>query len=251
MSNLIPTPRTDKNGRTVTRHMNPQSTSTTKNTAIPVPAMRAPKDHSAIVRDAAQTIIDLLGAKHPQGIPVKTLNKITAALRNYSDATLERIQQHDWTSKSVDHFSVGITNTWDETKVNDYMAATTALSEYEPDGAPPLHYNSWQHYPELHPANNNGDYPEERLSQIVALYRVTEDMIANDKDPYYWGELTNDIEFTYLDEDDQLRDFLLHPGSDYNREDITRIITTHHTYDPSKIKAMLALGVPSMTSGVL
>lgn len=252
MSNLIPTPRTDKNGRTVIRHLKPQSTSTPKNnTPIPAVSMRTPKDHAALAAVANQTIADNITTNNPQGIPVKTLNRITAALASYSDATLERIQQHEWNGKSANHFSVGIINAWDETKANDYMAATTALSEHEPDGVPPLHYDSWQHYPELHPANNEGDYPEERLSQITALYLVTEDMITNNEEPYYWDELTNDIGFIYLDDDDQLRSFLLNPGPDYTREDITRIITTHHTYDTGKIKAMLDLGVQSMTSGVL
>ena len=249
MSSLIPTPRTDKNGRTVTRHLKPQSTSTTKSsTPIPPLTLSAPKDHATLVSGATAALTNLL---YPEGTPAKDLAKITTVLTTYSDATLNRIQQQDWNRKPAYHFSVGIITTWDETKANDYMAATTALREYEPDGVPPLHYNSWQHYPELHPLNKNGDYPKERLNQLTALYIVTEHMIANGKEPYYWNDLTNDIEFTYLNDDDQLRNFLLNPGPDHNRDDITRIITTHHTYDPGKIKAMLDLGVQSMTSGVL
>jgi len=253
MSHLIPTPRTDKNGRTVIRHVKPPTTSTDKNqTALPTPTMLAPKkNHATIAADAMDTLVGVLYTKYRDGLPTKTLTNISEALTRYSDATLDRVQQHEWTVKSADHFSVGITRTWDETKANDYMAATKALREYEPDSIPPRHYDSWQHYPELHPANNDGDYPEERLSQITALYLVTEHMIANDREPYYWDDLTNDIAFIYLDDDDQLRDFLLNPGNDYARDNITSIITTHHTYDPEKIKRMLDLGVPSMTSGVL
>lgn len=251
MSNLIPTPRTDKNGRTVIRHMKPQSTGTPKNnTPIPAVSMRTPKDRAAIAAAVTQTLIDNLAHPHSQSPDARTRERITEVLTHYSLATLERIQQHEWTGKSANHFSVGIVRTWEETKANDYIATRTALNEYDPNGVSPLHYNSWQHYPELHPANNDGDYPEERLSQLTALYLVTKDMIANDKEPYYWDDLTNAISFIYLDEG-PFRDFLLNPGPDYNRDEITRIITTHHTYDPSKIKAMLDLGVRPMTSGVL
>jgi hypothetical protein len=220
-------------------------------TTIPPLSTPVAQTRTATVAEAARTLAEVLAADSSTGLDNKVLEKITTPLTGYSDTTLERIHNYPWNRTTSNHFMAGIMNTWDETKANDYMAATTALREYEPNGVPPLHYGSWQHYPELHPANNEGDYPEERLSQITALYLVTEHMIAQGEEPYYWGDLTNDIEFIYLDDDDKLRDFLLNPGTDYSRDDITRIITTHHTFDPERIKEMLNLGVQPMTGGVL
>jgi len=256
MSNLIPTPRTDKNGRTVIRHMKPQTAGTDKPTVnLPMPAA-VPDHHKTLVHETALNLFSIIEENYGGRNTALIINAIENALAKYSVATLDRIQHNEWLPHAANTLALGITTRWDETQANDFIAACHALREHEPHGVPAIHNNAWKHYRELHPANNDGDYPKERLDQIVTLYFVTEYMIADGEEPYYWdtyhlGELANDIEFIYLGDDNQLRKLILHPGPDYKCEDILRIVTAHHTYDPEKIKRMLDLGVPSMTSGVL
>lgn len=249
MSNLIPTPRTDKNGVTVIRHMKPQ-TAPKSRTTIPPVSTPVDKTRAIIIDEATRSLTGLLETGGSTGVNEKIARKITDVLTSYTDTTLDRIQHYPWTPTTSSHFSVGIMNTWDETTANDYMAINTVLAEEEPNGVSPFHYNSWQYCPELHPTNNEGDYPEERLNQLLTHYRVIEYMDSQDDEPYHWNELTSDYD-SYRIEDAQFRQLLLNPGPDYNRDDIIRIITTHHTYDPERIKRMLDLGVGSMTSGVL
>lgn len=249
MSNLIPTPRTDKNGRTVTRHMKPQAASKTSTSIPPVsPSMTKPR--ATIIDDVTRSLTGLLVTGGSTVAKEKIARKITDVLTGYTDATLHQIQQYPWNSTTASHFSVGIMNTWDEDTANDYMAINTALAEEEPDGVSPFHYGSWQYCPELHPSNNAGDYPEERLNQLLMHYRVAEYMEEHDDDSYHWDELTNEYD-AYLIKDEQFRQFILNPGPRYNRDDILTMITTHHTYDPERIKGMLDLDTPSLGSGVL
>lgn len=249
MSNLTPTPRTDKNGRTVIRHMKPQTT-TKSNTMIPPVSSPALQSRDARITAAVRKIDQAIAAPGAPEPHPRVFEKITRALNTYSDATIERVQQHSWGPATAVHFNVGVMNTWDETQANDYMMVSNALTEEAPDGIPPFHYDSWKHYPELHPANNDGDYPEERLAQLIAIYRVIEDMEEQGYEPYRMNELTSDADSYFLS-NDQLRNLICNPGHPHTPEEVARIITTHHVYDPERIKSMLDLENPSMSSGVL
>lgn len=246
MSNLIPTPRTDKNGRTVIRHMKPEPTAKSAST-IPPLTLNTTTDRNALILDithaisAAQTPFQL--SQHPKA-------EIIKALKPFTNTTLEKIQQFKWNAEKSNTFTFGIRNSWDETKTNDYLAVSEALSQEEPDGVPIEHYTTWGVYTELHPANNEGDYPEERLSQLLAIYHVINDMFQQDEYADEWAEVDGDFDEPYLART-PFRDFLLNPGPDYNRDDVLRIITTHHTYDPDRIKAMINLNNPSISGGIL
>ena len=202
----------------------------------------------AMVAQATETLRSALSSMYPGGVPQNRSDKIRATIEGYSDATLERIQQYSWSVNSAYFLTVGMINGWDETKANDYIAVTDALNLDE--GVRMFQHESWKHYPDLFPADNEGDYPEERLSQLVALYRVTKHMDDKGLEPYYDNDLNNDIDSTYV-EHDELRDFLLHPEEPYKREDIVHVIITNSVYDPDRIKAMLDNGTPSLTSGIL
>lgn len=245
MSNLIPTPRTDKHGRTVIRHMKPQAAA--KNANIPHLMLKAPKDRDVLVAGITQT---LSTAMTPLDLSMHPKAKIIKALTPFSNATLNKIQQCEWTSSKADAFTCGIRNSWDEARTNDYLAVSEALTKEEPDGIPVQHYSTWIEYPELHPANNEGDYPEERLSQLLAIYHVINDMFDQDEYADEWDEIDGGVEEPYL-APTPFRDLLLNPGPNYNREDITRIITTHHSYDPERIKAMLDFDVQPLIAGVI
>jgi hypothetical protein len=244
--NLHPTPRTDKNGRTVIRHMKPEATSK-NSTTIPPISLKPTTDRNEFILEIAHVISS---AHSPFNLGQHPKEQITKALTPFSNATLEKIQQSKWTASKVNDFTWGIRNVWDETGTNDYLAVSEALAKEEPGGVPVLHYSAWVEYPGLHPANNEGDYPEERLSQLLALYHVLNDMLDQDEYADEWDEIDGGPEEPYL-APTPFRDFLINPGPNYNREEIVRIITTHHTYDPERIKAMLSFEVQPMNNGVL
>lgn len=250
MSNLIPTPRTDKNGRTVTRHMKPHSQSAgSHSTKIPPVGMNG-AGRSVLIASVTTLLTKAIRTNFPEGVAINDVRRAAPALASYSDATLARIQQHPWTFQSARTLTLSATKEWDETTVNDYMAAAVALNLTEGHSISVMHTDSWHLYDELHPANNVGEYPAERLSQIVALYHVTEHMEEEGLEPYGYGERSHEVESYYLN-DDKLREFLLNPEEPYKRDDIVDIITTHNTYDVARIKTMLNHSVPALRGGVI
>lgn len=249
MSNLVPTQRVDKNGRTVTRNMKAAAPAE-KEPALPAVSLNKPvarseaEDHALNVSIASQTLWEYLPGYAPgTNLP----DRSTEALTGYSDATLHRVINFPWSKHSVKDFIHKISKKWNETTANDYMEVTAAMNSL---GIDTLHAASWHRY-DLHPANNEGDYPEERLSQLVAIVTVVEHMQygAFDFDPYWSNPVTDDIESTYLPQDD-LREFILHPGP-YNRDDIVDVILSHDAFDAERIKAILDFDVQPMKNGIL
>lgn len=251
MSNLIPTPRTDKNGRTVIRYMKPEQPA--KDTpSLPAPSeamvkylkMKANRsEHETMFLLADQELWESLDDDH------ENMSKASPVLRGYSIATLRRILNFQWWvhGQSPQTFAKNIAAKWTETTANDYMAYVTATGETITD-----HYaDSWQLY-ELHPSDNNSEeYPEERLSQIIALTEVTNFMQYSGLDPFPSCEhpITKD-ETAYLHQDD-LRAFILNPGDQYKREEITNAIIDHDAFDVERIKAILDTSTPALREGIL
>lgn len=281
-NNLIPTPRTDKNGRTVIRHMKNNNTSAPALT-LPAPTPST-SDNSAdrLLSGLLETIkgMDLggntnvtAGGTEPPlflksalnslrygfakgGMPERTANVCISGaepnLRKFSNATLERIQNHPWNRSAASTVTFGAARKWTETTVNDYMAVARALKLTEGYAISIMQTDSWNLYPDLHAPNNDGEYPEERLSQLVALYRITQYMEdhEDDLDPYWYDERSREPVAAYLHMDD-LREFVLHPEEPYKREDIVDTIIMNSVFDVDRIKAMLDSGSASLSSGVL
>jgi hypothetical protein len=180
------------------------------------------------------------------------LSESVPVLASYSDATLERVLEHRWTGEAAEAFLIKIAQQWTETTANDYMeaASTLRLTNWNRDFA--LHAASWQLYPTLHPANNEGDYPAERLSQIIALTRIVDFMQHHERgfDPYVYDERTKEIFSTYLRPDD-LREFVLNPEQPYNREDIVNVILTYDAFGVDHIKDIMDTASPALREGVL
>lgn len=132
------------------------------------------------------------------------------------------------------------------------MAVAVALNRTEGYSLSIMQTDSWNLYPELHAHNNDGEYPKDRLSQLVALYCITEYMEnhEDDLDPYWYDERSREPVATYLHMDD-LREFVLHPEDPYQREDIVDTIITNAVFDVDRIKAMLDSSSASLSSGVL
>ena len=164
------------------------------------------------------------------------------------------MQNHPWSFEAARNIAMSIPNKrWTETTVNDYMAVARRLGLIEGESISIMHADSWHLY-DLYPANNDGDFPQERLSQLVALYRVTEYMQERDEvlglDPYWYDKRTKEQVSLYLNSE-ELRELVLHPEEPYKREDIVDLILTHDVFDAGRIKGMLDNGTTSLSSGVL
>jgi hypothetical protein len=158
-------------------------------------------------------------------------------IATYSTTTLERISVHSWNHQSASQVAFKMEgNVWTETIVNDYMAVSADLGRIE--GVSDSQVKFWHLHPGLHAFNNDGDYPKERLSQLTALFRITDSLQAKD-----WGS-------THL-ADSRLWALVLCPEAPYRRDDIVGVITVHNEYDVDRIKAMLDHGSPALRSGVL
>lgn len=246
---LVPTRRADKNGKIVTRHVKPQD-AVQDRTPLPVPVLAAPDadSHEELVSSTAQIIFSIIIHKYPGRNPDIILDAIKRPLTRYSPVTVERIRAYEWNVETANTLTLGISYRWDETLTNDYMAVSEVIREEEPDGVPPLYYSQWKHYrSELHPENNNGDYPQERLNQLTAIYRVTKLIASSDS---YWAEPEDETETVYIDSD-ELRQLILNPGPQYTRDEVVSVILDHDTLDAGRVKKILDLGVSPMSGGVL
>jgi hypothetical protein len=254
MNNLIPTPRTDKTGRTVIRHMKPETATRAKvNQKLPPVTLAMSHDHAALISKATQRLNEILGFSHEDNQA-----ELHTALGVYPNATLHRVQHHDWTHTEAADFHAIITDgewngttkafvKWDETKVNDYLDVSQMIRELSREGVDSFHHNAWDLYPELSPADTN-EHAEERISQLVALYLVTEHMSEQGSNVFTSHPERGEV--IYL-EPSPLRDFIFNPGPNYTSSEVTRIMITHKEYDPDRIKAMLELDNPSLSGGVL
>lgn len=245
MDNLIPTPRTDKNGRTVTRHMKQHDNGADRGSFIPAPRTGS-LEHVRLVDDATDAIVNAVKDGRHEKIMIRDRRKMAAAFSTYSKSTLERLQKHPWSYYAASDFIDQVAG-WDETTANDYVEVTAALNLR--NGARPMHIDSWKKYPDLHPANNDGSYPEERRSQLTALY-VLADHIEDDGGEPFQLDNTGYLENYYIT-DDNLREFVLHPGEQYKREDIVEIVTSMSIYDIDHIKSILDNAASSLRNGVL
>lgn len=196
---------------------------------------------SALVTAAMDALLEAMSQNYRDHFMGNEMKLVTPKLSGYHVTTLRRITSHPWTPITSSRVVTQIAdNMWDELATSDYMAVALSL---DPINGHPLtlgHIQVMTMYSGLHPYENEGECPEERVSQIIALFHVADNLQANGKNR----------ESKYI-EDIDLRKFLLHPGIRYKREDIVDIIRTHNIHDVQHIKDMLDFEVRSMTSGVL
>lgn len=195
---------------------------------------------------ASNALAKALSAMYSDAMVKIELDQALPSLGTYTRETLQRITSHPWDCQSASQFTAGISSDWDEAIANDYMAVAVALGLTGGYSAPSMYFDSWHLHPRLHPANNHGDYPAERLNQMVALYRVTQHMINTGEEPY-WDAEDEDMQPTQV----KLLEFILNPEEPYHREDIAEVVTTHNVYNADRIKAMIDTGTSSLSSGVL
>jgi len=201
--------------------------------------MAASRTH--LVTAAVTTLADAMRQICMSDVVDKYTKSVLPIISSYSAPTLRRAVGHPWTpSTAKSAASDIISGWWDETALNDYMAVAMFL---DPANGHPLsaeHMHSLRLYSGLHPYRNDRDYPKERLSQIIALFHVADNMQDNGKN----------LDSKYITDND-LREFILRPSKEYKREDIVNIIRANNVHDVNRIKEMLDFEVQSLSSGVL
>lgn len=250
MSDLIPTSRTDKNGRTVTRHMKPHNTSTGA-TGTPIPRVKkvSQKEHQQVVLEAVMNLCEALIQRYDDDSVRRIRDSSIEVIGGYSTSTEQRIRDTSWGHYQAMQLATSIRpdkkRQWDETKVNDFLVL---LGNHEDDKINDWHLNSYHLYEELCPPNNAGDYPEERRSQINALLTVTDKMYSSAEHVLIYDDETKQSLFFIVDP--ELRSLVLNPGK-HNRDEVVAVIVGTDTFDASRIRMMLDADVPSLGSGLL
>lgn len=251
MSNLIPTPRTDKNGVTRIRHMKPQAAETSRRSPSipPVTSARGKAHHQRLVLEAVVVLCEALTGKYPDETVRMLRDTSRAALTKLSTSTVTAAKTHPWKPDVALRFCIGLEDHWSETKLNDYMALSNAVELPDSMSVSDWHLDSYGLYPDLCPHDCNGPYPEERLSQLAALYRVTEHMADAGQNVYRAGENGEGSVFYIPDND--LRNLILHPDEKYSRDDIVNVIRDRSIFDADLIRATLDFDTKSLRGGVL
>lgn len=243
MSKLIPTPRVDKNGRTVIRHMNVQRSGSGGN--MPLPLIMAEQDRSQIISEVASFITTGTNLDH-------YFDTVKEAIGEYSLDTLHRVTGN--LSKSHMNLLVsGFTLDWDEGKINDYISIAAAV-ENNSIWSEEL---GWQlkalaYYQDLTPLKPGHSYPLERALQCHA--------IVNTVSAIHWHKDEDDEDdngvFTHMDDgeflpyiqDPQLRALILHSDE---RNEVARIVKERGITDAEVIMDFLHSEAPAVADGML
>jgi hypothetical protein len=233
--------------------MKPQSSETKSATTRIPPVIQTPpvRDYDQLVIAASDVLVEAISRNHTEMTVNVIRDGAAEYLRKFSPATVSRIESHAWTPRSALMLCNGLFENWNETKVNDCVALSAALNLQDDMAVHERHLNAYdQHaYPDLCPPDNYGDYPEERLSQITALYHVTDYMGDLEDEDIRAYDRVRGVDMWYIS-DPELQSFILTPG-EYKREDIVDTIRDHGTLDVGRIKEIINTGTKSLGSGVL
>lgn len=240
MSNLVPTPRTDKNGRTVIRHMKAQRSGS--GTTLPPPPIAPEKDRDRLISEVATYITEDTNVSH-------YFNVAKEAIAVHSLDTLHRIMGE--LSKSHMNLLVhGFSMEWDENKINDYISIAKVVEENEIySGDLEGQLQALAYYEELTPIQPGFPYPLERALQCYAIVGATHAI------HWHADDESNGV-FTYMDDgefipyiqDQMLRGLILHSDE---RNDIARIIKERGITDPRVIMEFLHSDAPAVAEGML
>jgi hypothetical protein len=235
--------------------MKQQTAATGRNSSsIPSPSAVpkiSPKRHQQLVLESTIFLCETLSEMNTD-MTVRLLRDTTReALSNFSASTVASIKTCSWTPGAALMFCNGIDEGWSETKAKDCIALSTALDLHDNMSFSEQHLNAYEGntYPELFPLDNDAEYPEERFSQITALYHVTEHMLdIGDEHVNPYSRLRSDN--MYYISDPALQSLILTPGK-YSRDEIVNVIRDHGTFDTERIKRLLDFDTKSMRDGVL
>jgi hypothetical protein len=245
MSNLIPTPIVDKNGKRTTVHKKAQGPASSKT----IPSVALPQPDNFVLPAAhllAQAYADTQSIQ--PGVQERaykhTLDDMSMAMEYFSPETLQRITGTKLHINIKIALVNGISDDWKEETVNDFLCAAEVMN-----GVGMYHKDmqafaaAFKRYTGLKPFEN-GHYPEERASQITAISTVIQHMLENPhnlSDIDVWEEFMDEgewVEVPYL-KDAKLRELIV--TSEKDRDAIVNLITERSIFDADQIIELLTL----------
>lgn len=253
MTNLTPTPRTDKNGRVVVRHMKLEP-SFQHEYSIPAPVAVAPSAGDALMEGAYNAILNVVleGAASQNE---RTF--IEDYLRQLPSETLVAISE---LPDSEDYTRLwGIHTAMKDSVPSDLITDLIYLGDMlEQRGIEEIFFidyvRGFRYYEDLCPLGSDGAYPELRASQCRALTDVCMVMVDMiDEELISHKELAHptddDGEWTPFIRDADLRHLLL--ASDYDTDKLVGLIQERKIVDPNDLKAILDQDINVLAKGAL
>lgn len=254
MTNLIPTPRADKNGRVVVRHMKPES-SGQRDHSIPAPNVVAPDADNALMEGAYNAILNVVleGAA-------------SQSERTFIEDRLRELPSETLVVISELPDSENYTRLWGIHTAMKDMAPSAFITDLvyladmlEQRGIDEIFFSDYvrgfRYYEDLCPLGSSGSYPELRASQCRVLTDVCmtmvdmidEELISNEDMTYPTD--TDSDEWTPFVRDADLRHLLL--ASEYDTDKVVSLIQERKIIDPDDLKAILDQDINALAKGAL
>jgi hypothetical protein len=244
--NLIPERRVNKLGHVVTKHVKATRVDSSRNNlpmVLSLSGVRAVRINVMATRFYNRYAA---GLGHSPQESDRFMVKIINGLREFSDLTLSRL---DEVQPPVGGVIAGfLLAKHDEHTVNDFLAVLEVFKrEQMPQTAMEQYLWSLRVCEELAPQGENGEYPEERGEQCVALVRVMRHMEQKQAHRLFLrGEDGMDYPFI---SDDKLRQLVIGAGPD--REAVVQLILDRNILDSDHLVELVSGSHPSLVEGGL
>lgn len=261
MSDLTPTPRVDKNGRVVVRHMKADSDSGTRpKKSLPVPAVVPQQDTTDLVENASAAI-EVLTATAREAMRVEVDFSTTEETLIIKDKLpLLNEEEHEtiieWAgNENASRLWILHEHLLRDDNIlfaKDFLHLCDFLEEQEIEEVIFSDYvRGFQQYKNLHPIAEDGSYPETRLEQCKVLTRVLLTMVDMvDGGHLREEDVRADSEpWTPFIRDERLQNLLLKEDTDVPA--VMKVITERRIIDADHIQAILTRDVKALGDGIL
>lgn len=256
-SHLIPTPRVDKNGRVVVRHMKSDdavSGAKDQRQHLPVPVVKGTGSTALARLEAAAVLMKLTDLNHSQHN--KEYQNMVAGMESFSFETIQKIMQLEGESGRMIAYGVMLDirnpKQSDEIFVRDVIALTEHLNMS--NAATDAYIRALRYYDAICPLDDDESYPQERFDQAMALITATSAMenLAYEKRIDYsaltYVECLGQKYDVPLIADRGVSDFIIN-ASESERDQAVAIITERGIADFESMAALLDQGTPNAISG--
>lgn len=244
--NTIPEQRVNKLGHTVTKHVRAQKAAAP--VSVPTVSLPPSQDHERRLDELATRLYDEFtkGAKQKPHMMRRVVLNVTNLLREMNMATLERIESVE--PRHTEVLLNMLLAMRDERTVNDFLILADVMADDGVDDIVADHYlRSLVHYEELVPQGEDGEYPDERRSQCIAIVRTVHQLSISGMGIFVAAE-DGGTGFAYI-KDDALRELLL--SEEVDREAIVQVIVESGIFDAEQVKSLAGTVHPSLLNGAL
>ena len=249
---LVPTPRVDKNGRTVIRHMKPGSKIGSGIARAPKVAIAPEQDIDALIEEASTALGAAMGDYDISATARLTRDRARIGLQGFAPATLQRITEYQWTAGTASIVTSELEQeVFTEGMVNDIIMLEKELDRYIAGS-----YSNWlimgfPHYEKLETYDFNEEYPQRRAEQCTALIGASLHLANNDEIGVRTFGVTPEGMPLMIIKDEDLQDLILNPPAGHSSQDVADIIIDHSIGDAAHIRRILEFETTGLRNGVL